>query len=198
MASNFHIAAVKNALPDIQKTNLWLVEIGIPSGLNYFVQGQEVPTTKSLQIRANSCSIPARRMQTIETSFMGMKSTYAGTEDMSGKTVDIGFYEYEDQHVTKTINVWLNNIFDSMDSKNTMGGHGLAGQKYKNGARGTEYASDIKLRLLGMNGEKLPKMIIFHTAWPTSINSQNLDYERSGAVNQSVTFQYDWWELVDA
>lgn len=198
MAENYHIAAVKNSLPDVQKTNLWLVEIGIPAGLNLSVEGNEIPTTKSLQIRAKDCKIPGRTMQTIETNFMGMKSTYAGTEDMSSKTVDIGFYEYEDQHITKTINVWLNNIFDSMDSRNSMGGHGLSGQKYSNGIRGSAYASDIKLRLLGMNGELLPKMVIFHTAWPTSIGEVTLGYDNSGAVENSVTFQYDWWELTDA
>ena len=79
MAENYHIAAVKNSLPDVQKTNLWLVEIGIPASLETYVEGNELPTTKSLQIRAKDCKIPGRTMQTIETNFMGMKSTYAGT-----------------------------------------------------------------------------------------------------------------------
>ena len=199
MAQNFHIAAIKNSLPDVQRPNLWLVEIGIPNGLNFSVPGQEIPTSTSLQIRAYSCSIPNRKLNEIETPWMGMVSTYAGTEDMRGKTVDIGFYEHEDQHVISSLNVWCNNIFDSMDSKNSMGGHGLAGQKYPNGKRGYAYASDIKLRPLGLNGEPLPKMFIYHTAWPTTFPTTDLDYSRSSeAVSYRITFRYDWWELTDS
>ena len=194
MASNYHIAAKKNGLMDIQRTNLWLVEIIIPN-LDYSVEGVEMPTTNSLQIRAKECKIPGRQIQTIETSFMGMKSTYAGTEDMSNKTLEIGFYEYEDQHITKTINVWLNNIFNSMDSTNGKGGHGLAGQKYPNGLRGNNYATEIKLKLLGMDGNPLDKYVVFHEAWPTQIGEISLNYENSTGAENSVTFQYDWWEL---
>ena len=196
MASNYHVASVRNSMVDIQKTNLWLVEIEIPSGLDYSVEGSEIPTTKSLQVRAKSCKIPGRRMNTIETSFYGgMKSTYAGTEDMGNKTLDIEFYEFEDQHVTKTINVWLNNIFNSMDSTNGKGGHGLAGQKFPNNLRGSAYAANIKLKVMGMDGNPLDKTFIFHTAWPTSIGDVSLNYDNSSGVENTVTFQYDWWEM---
>lgn len=198
MAENYHIAAVKGSLPDIQKTNLWLLEIGIPNGLDLSVPGHEMPETKKLEIRALECSIPGRRFSKIETSFMGMKSTYAGTEDMGGKTVEVSFYEYEDQYITKAINVWKNNIFDSMDGSNSKGGHGLAGQKYKNGTRGFEYSADIKIRVLGLNGEKLDKMFILHNAWPENIGDVQLNYENVSAITNRVTFCFDWMEIVNA
>lgn len=194
MPNNYHIAAVKNSLPDIQKNNLWLVEIQVPNLLP--VHGLVPPTSKSLQIRAKEATIPGRTINSIETNFLGMKSTYAGSEDMSGKELSIGFYEYEDQHITETINCWLNNIFDSMDSKTSEGGHGLVGQKYKNGTRGIEYGTDIRLVLLGMNGEPLDKKVLFHTAWPKSIEQISLSYDGSAGVETSVTFQFDWWELI--
>jgi len=196
MASNYHIAAVKNSLPDIQKSNLWQVRIQIPQGLVYSVEGNEIPQTKELMIRAKSCSIPGRKIPSIETRYMGMVSNYAGTEDMSGKTLDIQFYEYEDQYITRALNTWVNNIFDSMSSKGN-GGHGLAGQKYPNGLRGFNYSADIKLKLIGMDGEPLSKGVIFHDAWPTSVGDISLTYDNSNGLENSCTFQYDWWELTD-
>lgn len=195
MASNYHIAGKKNSLPDIQKSNLWLVSIQVPQGLVMSVEGVEVPQTKELQLRAKSCQIPGRKIPSIETRFMGMVSNYAGTEDMSGKTLDIQFYEYEDQYITRALNVWVNNIFDSMSKTN--GGHGLAGQKYPNSLRGFNYAADIHLQLLGMDGNPLEKGVIFHDAWPSTVGDINLAYDNSTGLENTVTFQYDWWELSD-
>lgn len=197
MASNYHIAAVKNSLPDVQLSNLWEVRIQVPDGLVSSVEGVEIPQTKELMIRAKTCSIPGRKIPNIETRYMGMVSNYAGTEDMSGKTLNISFYEYEDQYITRALNTWVNNIFNSMDSRNSMGGHGLAGQKYPNNTRGFAYSGDIKLRLLGKDGEPLGKGVIFHDAWPTSVGDISLTYENSNGLENEVTFQYDWWELTD-
>lgn len=198
MAENYHIAAVKGGLPDPQRTNLWLLEIGIPNGLDLSVPGQELPDTKKLQIRALGCSLPGRKFTTIETYFQNMTSTYVGREDMSGKTLDVTFYEYEDQYLTKALNVWLNNLNDTMDARSSKGGHGLAGQKYKNGTRGFEYSADIKIRLLGFNGEKLDKMFVLHNAWPESIGDVQMSYENANGITNRVTFRYDWMELANA
>lgn len=198
MAENYHIAAVKGGLPDPQRTNLWLLEIGIPNGLDLSVPGHELPDTKKLQIRALDCSLPGRKFTTIETYFQNMTSTYVGREDMSGKTIEVTFYEYEDQYITKAMNVWSNNLNDTMDARSSKGGHGLAGQKYKNGTRGFEYSSDIKIRLLGFNGEKLDKMFVLHNAWPESIGDVQMSYENANGITNRVTFRYDWMELANA
>lgn len=189
MPQNYHIASVMGSLSDLQKQNLWVVNFG---DLN------DVPDLKKLTIRAQTAKIPGRTIPTLNTKFMGMQANYAGTEDMSNKTLQITFDEHDDQNVYTILNKWINLMFNSVENTDN-GGHGSAASKLgtRNG-NSMKYATDIKLGMTDLASDPLDKAIVFHNAFITSLDDGALSYNGSEKVSYNATFQYDWFEIVSA
>ena len=189
MAQNYHIASTLGSLSDLQKNNLWVVNFG---DLN------DVPDLKSLTVRAQTAKIPGRTIPAIHTKFMGMQANYAATEDMGNKTLDITFDEHDDQKIYTVLNEWLNLMFNSLENTNK-GGHGFAASKLgTRDGNSFKYATDIKLGMTDLASNPLSKAIVFHNAFITSLNDASLGYDGSAKVSYNATFQYDWFEIVNA
>ncbi len=180
---NFHIEGRQKAMKDLQMN--FLFEVSIPEISKF------APSFKDEDefiIRAKTASIPGKTIQTVESYFMGMKSVYPSRVDYSN-SLTVDFEETEDQKVIKAINEWQNTIFNTVDSDaNT--GHSLAESK-RNGR-----TTNIYLKMYKYNGQIMENMIKFVNAFPSDISESGLDFAGSEAIRYSVTFSYDYWNLI--
>ena len=103
MAENYHIAAVKGGLPDPQRTNLWLLEIGIPNGLDLSVPGQELPDTKIMLMEPfiNEGSATQEEIEWFEGE-VAMRSEavqlLCAKHDVFFLSLQFDLYDLEEQH----------------------------------------------------------------------------------------------------
>lgn len=180
---NFTIEGRKKQVKDIVRT--WMYELSIPT------IGDIVPglNEEGLIIRTMTASIPGRTNEPIESSFMGLKQQFPGKETFT-HTIDASFEESEDLYIAKGLYEWKEKIFQV----NPDGIHaGVAGAPSKREG----LVADIFLKLYRFNGDPLEKMYRLHNAWPIAMPEVPLDYAGSDSLKHSVTFEYDFWTLMN-
>ena len=181
MAENFHIVGRTADIRDVQRTYNWQVQIPAPTAIAGAWPADD------LLLRARSAAIPGITINTIESSFMGMKQHFAGNATLE-HTLAIEFEEFEDQKVLSYLNEWTKAMFDTQTA--TDGGGAITAAEKK-----SDYAVDVTLDLYANNKEKLDKKITFHGCWLQNIGSVALAYGDAASVKYACTFQWDYYTL---
>ena len=180
--SNFTIEGRAKKLQDIQRNWMWELLIPSISDVTNGIMGD----VEDLIIRCRTATIPARGNESLESSFMGMKQFFPGKPTF-GNTFDVSVEETEDQIVHKALTAWQNLIFN-IAPNNPTGGQSLRPLK-------RDVAKDIYLIMYKYNGESMERKIRFYNCFIQNVGDVSMDYSSQAAVQYSVTFQFDFWEL---
>jgi hypothetical protein len=194
---NFHIEGRMKGMKDIQVN--FMFEISVPRISEIITDSNIIKDEEEFIIRAKTAAIPDRSNVPIESYFMGMKQIYQGRVEY-GNSLTIDFEETEDQKIVKAIYVWQNVIFNTRDA-DTNSGHSLTNGK-RLGSSGnqsvTGRTTDLFVKMYKYNGELCDNMIKVVNAWPSNISEVGLDMAGNEAIRYSVTFTYDYWNLMKA
>lgn len=183
---NFHIEGRQKAMKDIQRNFLFEVSIPEISSIVTSITDEE-----EFIIRAKTASIPSKSITPIESYFMSQKSLWAGRQELS-HTLTVDFEETEDQKILNAMYEWQN-IFINMKDDDAEGGHAKLGTTKRNGQ-----TTNIFLKMYKYNGEMCENMIKFVNGWVSDVSEVGLDYSGNESVRFSVTFSYDYWNLIKA
>lgn len=182
---------IKN-FADIQRSFMWEVSI-----MNFTKKKlPDYPASlgtqwddEQLTLRARSCSIPSRGVDTIESNFGAMKQFFPGKPTFSN-TTSIQFEETESQGVGIFLYNWHQMIFDVTK------GHSNSAKK-----RGTTpenaYVDMIRVTPVRYNGEVVENSIYFYNCFLQNVDDVSLDYSTSEAIKYNATFQFDFWLMGD-
>lgn len=182
--ANFHIEGRQKTMDDIQRNFLFEVSIPNISSIVSTIKDEE-----ELIIRAKTAAIPDKSILPIESYMFGMRSIYQGRVDMSTNLV-VDFEETQDQKVVKTLYEWQNKIFNTSDVDFNNSGHSTFTGKRTGGT------TTIFVKMYKYNGEMCDRIIKFVNAWPSTISEVGLDMAGNEAIRYSVTFTYDYWNLI--
>ncbi|MFW6219522.1 MAG: hypothetical protein ACOCZ5_00175 [bacterium] len=188
--SDFTIEGRMKQFQDIQRNWMWQLTLTPPPFLTE-TGGADEGIASDLKLRCRSISIPTRGNTEIESSWMGMKQFFQGKPEF-GNTLSINFEETEDQFLTKVLYQWHQQIFNIESGEN--GGKSL---QITSGSRKRELSTDLYLEMFKYDGEKMDRRIKFINAWPKTVSDVPMSYDANESVKYDVTFQFDFWRLVD-
>jgi hypothetical protein len=174
--AGFHILQTQSVHEDVQRG--WMWQLSIPT-LNTIVKDVE---GTGLQTRIKNATIPGSDVDVIELKYMGTSQFFPGmrkpTTEWSSSFVDT-----EDHYVHSAINSWLT-LIQQIDQTQANAGHSLMASK-TNG-----YALSVFMNLFTYDGV-LSREIHFFNTWPKSIGAVDLNYDSSGAVEYTVGWKCD-------
>jgi len=195
------------------KTNLTLFQSGImdyPDLLKDFLfqvifkfQGNAIGTIAKnmgmeeyLMLRARSISLPQKKVETINTQYMGGKRNYPGRVSVDG-TVSIKFDEFQDLALQKIFYEWGNMIynhsFPNMQAANTAWKGGGAIGDYL-----SMYTATIEIKLYDSSlANQLRYTWELYDCFPTDNGTVELNAEGNGKVAPTITFNYNTWHMID-
>ena len=181
-------------IKDVQRD--WMWQLTIPGISNMAGMAGIEGLEDEITIRARTCSLPARGVEVIESNWMSQKQFFPGKPTF-GNTVSVSFEESENLNVSRFLFNWQQHIMDITS------GHSNALAKRPGGA--TSYVTDMYLNLVSYSGQLSKdnpdasrKYFLFKNVFPTNVGDVSLDYSANGQIKYDVTFQFDWWYLVDA
>jgi len=181
--ANFTIEGRAKAIGDIQRN--FMYEVSIPNiGDILSDYNDEEP----MVIRARTAVIPGRTNEPIESVFMGMKQQFPGKETFA-HTFEVQYEESEDQFVAKWLYAWKEQIFTVNPDAESAGASQAA-------AKRDRQATDLFLKMYKYDGSLMQQAIRFYNAWPAAVADVSMDYTANESVKYSVTFEYDFWTLV--
>jgi len=184
MAQNFHIIGRTGHLPDVQRNNLWELDIDTPKCIS-----PSVWNASEMILKARKAKIPSKDVSDITTDFMGMKQHYAGDAKDLESTLEVDFQEFEDQNVRKALFAWSEAIWQVQNSKQDSAGHSSAASK-------KEYSTTITMTLYKNNSEKAG-VVKFYNAWLKTIGAVDLGYDSTDSIKYSATFVYDYYDIIE-
>lgn len=158
-------------ITDYARNYLWSVIIpSVPGG------GAD---PKTLQLLAETASVPGVSSTPIELFYMGMKKKIAGRLEYDG-TMDITFKETVGFDVTRAVRQWRALVIDNIKGS---------------GAAPGDYKTPIVYTLLDVGGAALTTFKI-NGCYPEVVPPIELDYNSSEIIKRSITFAYDNWDQV--
>ena len=150
---------------------------GDDSGGNIFTDF--VDGIRDLKYFVKTVDFPIMSKELIEYNFMDTKVSYVG-KDSSPHTFSITFWDDEALTITDYMKKWYD----------------LSGQsKYQEGVDKKTYSKDMKIKLLDVTGFITTGEFTFYNCTPIELGGLNLSYEDSNALEFSITFYYDYYEL---
>lgn len=161
------MATIQNvrAIQTPQKSYSWEVAI----------QGLSTGAVSELTFYARTVNIPVSSVEQVIIPYKSSRVNFAG-RDTSDHTVNITFWDDENQTVYQYFQDWINLI------RNPVTG----GQTPKN-----IYTANCQLKLQDSTGNNTTALIDLTNAWPTEVGEVSLSYDSSEAVEISVTLSYD-------
>lgn len=180
---NFHISRLDQIEFDPAKSYAW--EFSFPD-IN--LVAPSIPKGEDFIIRCRNAVIPSRGNEKIQSDFWGMKKFTAGKPTFSNTLILLS-EEFEDLMISKGIYEWNENVFSTSPNSPTLGYSKKA--TAKNG-----YAINGFLSLYRQNGEILEKQWKFYNCFPESIDDVSLDYAGNDSIKYSMTFSFDYHDLV--
>ena len=132
---------------------------------------------------AKAGSIPASTLTTIEVPYMGRKIKVPGTRTFAEWSVTI--INDEDFPIRNALETWTNMINSFQGNLRT----------FPTSAP-SEYKSVAKVTQLGKTGDVL-RVYEFFGIWPSEVGAIALAFETDAIEEFPVTFQYDYWEVVE-
>ena len=184
MAQNFHIIGRTANLPDVQRNNLWEMNIATPKCIS-----QSVWNADEMLLKVQSAKIPGKEVSDLTYNFMGMKQHYSGDAKEIDTTLSVTFQEFEDQKVRKALYAWSEAIWQIQNAKDDNSGHSTAESK-------KDYSTTIIMTLYKNNSEIAGK-VKFYNAWLKTINETELNYDSAESIKYSATFVYDYYDIID-
>ena len=149
-----------------------------------------------LMLRARSVSLPQKKVETINTQYMGSKRNYPGRVSVDG-TVTIKFDEFQDLALQKIFYEWGNMIYNHsfpyLQAANTgwKGGGSIADYL-------SLYTASIEIKLYDSSlNNKLRYTWMLYDCFPTDNGTIELNAEGNGKVAPAITFNYNTWQMID-
>ena len=180
MADNFHIDRRIAKDKDIQRA--YQFELLIPN-IGDLLQDD-------FTFRCRSASIPGRGNEPITSTFLGQERFYPGKPTWGGNQLAVEVEEYEDQAGLKAINSWSNKMFDANPQSKS---NGVSQSNSR-----ANLTRDITLQMYKYNGDKMPKKIVFYSAWLENVGDVSLNYTTNDSVKYAVNFKWDYWLIKDS
>jgi hypothetical protein len=143
---------------------------------------------EALIIRCKTASLPEYGIDIIESHFMGQKQLFAGKPSYGSNTLVTNIDETEDQLVQRGLWIWKQKWFDN-DPLSPTGGY----SKFANKRSGV---AEIILQCHKFNGAKMEYDWHFINAWPSNVGAVDLGMENSAKITPSVTWTFDFPQLV--
>lgn len=143
--------------------------------------GDKGITGEQFELRAQSYTFPGgESMGTTSMSIAGYTRNDAGLKSRGG-TWTTSIIETQDYDVIRRFESWLNIMHD-----------------FNSGVTGfsSEYKIDIQVNALNAKKEVKVKRKL-KRAWPQKTSDYTYGPKDDKALNQTVTWQYDWWDTVD-
>lgn len=134
---------------------------------------------KTLQLLAETASIPGVSSTPIELFYMGMKKRIAGRLEYDG-TMDVNFKETVNFDVSKAVRQWRALVID-----NTKG----------TGAPPADYKVPIVYTLLDVGGAPIATFTV-NGCYPEVVPPIELDYNASDIIKRNITFGFDTHDQV--
>jgi hypothetical protein len=172
MAAGFNINSFRGALNGGgARPNLFEVQI----------TGNEMGTEFSYMCKG--ASLPGTDMGTVEVPYFGRNIKVPGNRTFPEWTATV--INDEDFVIHQRVVNWLDLINSTVPNLQT----GQLGQS-------SELVSDILIKQKRRDGEPA-KTVALKNAWPSSLAGIDLAWDSNDAIEEfTVTFQYDWWEVV--
>ncbi len=165
------VNTLKNNLTNPARSYLWDIVIPSPIG------GGDGTT---LQVRAQSTSIPGRSFGTINVPYKQSGGVVFAGKLTYSHSWECTFVEGEDGAVHSAIYNWKQSIVHDYNNV------GLGDDAIK---------QDIYLNLLGTDGS-ITRNIKLIGCFPSAVADVAVDYAADEIVRYPVTFAYDHWEIV--
>lgn len=130
-----------------------------------------------------AAQIPASTLGIIEVPYYGRKVRLAGDRTFAEWTVTV--INDEDFLIRNAMEQWSNQIQSHQGNLRTFGG--ASPSLYKSQAQVTQFSkTGIPIRTYNFNG-----------IFPTEVSPIEVNWESTDTIEEfTVTFQYDWWEVV--
>ena len=180
--NNFHILNRQSDHPDVSRAWMWELEI---VGLNALVGTVD---SEGLKTRIKDAIMPGANIGEIELKYMGTSQFFAGKKTPTTE-MTCNFVETEDGYVYSAIQSWMT-LIQNISPWNTEGSGSSMMASKRNG-----YARDLVLTKYTYDGAKA-RQIQFWNAWPKSLGDGALAYDNEGAVEFSVSFKFDGYEIL--
>lgn len=190
--------------PDLAKDFLFQTVFGFKAGTAIYqlVASMESPYGDDngigdiLMLRARSISLPQKRVETINTQYMGGKRNYPGRVWVDG-TVQIKFDEFQDLALQKIFYEWGNMIYNhSFPNMNKANSNIEAGGAASDFIEQYTATVDIYLYDSALKG-KLAYAWRLYDVFPTENGTVELNAEGTGKIAPTMTFNYNTWQMLD-
>lgn len=167
--------------------NNFIAQAGTPASSSQFRVQLLNPVNGTADLRApfviKAAQVPSSQIGTVEVPYMGRKIKMAGDRTFEPWTVTV--INTEDNSLRNALEEWHSAI-NGVES-NTRNFTDANPQQYK---------SQAQISLLSRTGKVL-RVYNFVGLWPQNIASIDVDWGNSDATQEfSVTFEYDYWEIV--
>lgn len=198
MPNNFTIEgrALAAGFKDIQRTWLWElnIELRIFNRIKSSVHNIPDFDTERFLVHCRSAQIPGRSQEMIMTNFAGMKQYFPGRPSFEG-TFQVTVEETEDMYIKKVLERWQENIFGTSNKTLNQGfAHLLT---IPVGQKSALVARHCELQLFKYDGTETDKKFRFKNAMIQSVGQVAVGYGTEASVTYPVTFQYDYYDLIN-
>jgi hypothetical protein len=148
-----------------------------------------IDSTKNLQFRAESASIPGISIQTADVRVLGTGITQKMPFNAVFPDISVTFLADSKDDVYKYFYSWMNNIVDFGGTFNF-----LSGSTYEINYK-SDYACDLYIFVYDNQGN-LVKQVVLKDAFPDSITEIPLDWnDNNKAMKFTVKFAYREWSV---
>jgi len=190
-SSNFTIEgrAFAAGFKDVQRTWLWELVIEVPT-----LAGIDGYDSERFLVHCRNATIPGRSQGIITSNFGGMVQYFMGKPTFEG-TFAVTVEETEDMYIKKFLEQWQEAIFGTSDKTVNQGYSNVA--SIPTGQKKGLVAKTCELQLFKVDGTEADKKFRFVNAIVQSVGSVAVAYSDESAVQYAVTFQYDYYDLID-
>jgi len=177
----FHVLNAQSDHEDVQRS--WMWQLTIPTLGNLIADVDSI----GLKTRIKNATIPGSDIDVIELKYMGGSQFFPGMRKPTTE-FSTSFVDTEDHYVHSAINSWMT-LIQQIDHDGKHAGRSLLASK-KNG-----YGLDVMLHMFTYDGVE-SRLIKFVNTWPKSIGAVELNYDSSGAVEYTVGWKTDNYQVI--
>ena len=183
--------AFEAGFKDIQRNWLWELVLEVPK--TALIKGYN---SERFLVHCRNAVIPGRSQGVITSNFGGMAQYFMGKPIFEG-TFAVTVEETEDMYIKKFLEGWQEAIFGTSD-KNDPDNQGYSDIKsVATGQKQGLVAKTCELQLYKVDGTPADKKFKFINAIVQGVGQVAVAYTDESAVQYTVTFQYDYYSLID-
>lgn len=179
------IADLKYSLGSGAKTNKFKIDITKPT-LVATLDGDQKVSTEKIPILVTATSLPEKSINTVNVMHRGRKFPIRDIA-MFNESWSVTFYNDAKFEIRKYFEDWMYNI-DRFDNFFTM-------DSFIQNNMILGYMQDITVSQLGCNDNKTIATYTLYHAFPTKIDSVNLNADETNQLSKTtITFTYSYWK----